>query len=75
MRFRRHGDPQLVPQDGEPGHVGIVFKGLAKASLVVPELRLGKRQFPLEGVAFGLVAAGQPFQGIEDGPRAVMLSR
>ena len=48
---------------------------LAQAGLIVAKLRLGDSEISLDAVAFGAVAIRQPFQGVQDGPRPMVVTR
>ena len=67
-------DLELVTQGRQFGQVSVVEEGRAEAGLVVAELGLGKRQVLPHAGTFRAVAAGQALQGVEDGPRAVVLA-
>ena len=60
---------------GQFGQVSVVKEGLAQAGLVVAKLGFGNGEVLPDAVAFGAVAAGQAFQGVEDGPRPLVLPR
>ena len=60
---------------GQFGQVGVVGEGLAEAGLVVAELDFGDGEVLPDAVAFGAVAVGQAFQGVQDGTRPLMLPR
>ena len=49
-------------------------EGLAEAGLVVAQLRLGDGQVLPDADAFGAVAAGQAFQGVQDGTRSLVVA-
>ena len=66
---------ELVTQGGQFGQVGIVRKRLAQSGLIVAKLRFGDSEVSLDAVAFGAVAVGQPFQGVEDGTWPVVITR
>ena len=66
---------ELVTQGGQFGQVGIVRKRLAQSGLIVAKLRLGDSEVSLDAVAFGAVAVGQPFQGVQDGARPMVITR
>ena len=48
-------------------------EGRAEAGFVVAELGLGDGQLLADGVAFGVIAAGQTLESIEDGAGAMVL--
>ena len=66
---------ELVAQAGQLGQVGVVGEGRAEAGLVVAELGLRDRQVLPDAGAFRAVAAGQALQGVQDGPRPVVVAR
>ena len=73
----RGGKPglELVTQAGQFGQIGVVQERLAQAGLVVAQLGLGDGEVLPDTDAFGAVATGQAFQGVQDGTRPVMVAR
>ena len=73
----RCGKPglELVTQAGQFGQVGVVEEGLAQPGLVVAKLRLGDGEVLPDADAFGAVAVGQAFQGVQDGTRSLVVPR
>ncbi len=65
----------LVAQRGQFGQVGVVEEGLAQPGLVVAKLCFRDSEFSPDAVAFGTVAVGQSFQGVQDGPWPVVVAR
>ena len=66
---------ELVTQGGQFGQVGIVRERLAEPCLVVAKLGFGDGEVLPDAVAFGAVAIGQSFQGVQDGPRPLVVAR
>ena len=66
---------ELVAQGGQFGQIGVVEEGLAQAGLVVAKLGFGDGEVLPDAVAFGAVAVGQAFQGVQDGTRPLVVAR
>ena len=66
---------ELVTQGGQFGQVSIVRKRLAQSGLIIAKLRLRDLEVSLDAVAFGAIAIRQPFQGVQDGPWPVVVTR
>ena len=60
---------------GQFGQIGVVQEGRAQPGLVIAQLRLGDGEVLPDAVAFGAVAAGQAFQGVQDGTRPLVFPR
>ena len=66
---------ELVAQFGEFREIGVVQEGGTEAGLIIPQLRLGDCQLLPDAVAFGAVATGHAFQGVQHGTRPLVFPR
>jgi hypothetical protein len=77
LDLSRSGKPglELVSQAGQFGQIQLMDEGHAEPGLVVTKLRLGDGEALLNSVAFGAIAVGHAFEGVEHGSRSLMISR
>ena len=62
---------ELVAQGRQLLQIARMGKPCTQTRFIIPLLTLGDADIPGRRVAFGLIAADQTFEGVEDGARAV----